>query len=81
MSTKEQASKGGENPVSRGRHEHQCRICSHSKREEIEQAFIAWGQSSTESQSTLSAAVRSTCAPTCRPVPNARASKLTGYSQ
>jgi hypothetical protein len=58
MSTKEQASKGGENPVSRGRHEHQCRICSHSKREEIEQAFIAWGQSSTESQEVL-------CQPRC----------------
>jgi hypothetical protein len=28
--------------TSRGRHEHQCRICSHPKRDEIEQAFIAW---------------------------------------
>jgi hypothetical protein len=42
MSTKKQASKVDENPVNRGRHEHQCRICSHPKRDEIEQAFIAW---------------------------------------
>src|SRR5271167_902328 len=42
MSTKKQKSNAGENPVSRGRHEHQCRICSHPKRDEIEQAFIAW---------------------------------------
>ena len=39
---KKQESKIGENPVSRGRHEHQCRICSHPKRDEIEQAFISW---------------------------------------
>ncbi len=36
------ANKADEIPVNRGRHEHQCRICSHSKRDEIEQAFIAW---------------------------------------
>src|SRR5271165_4525875 len=42
MSTKKQASKVAENPVNRGRHEHQCRICSHPKRDAIEQAFIAW---------------------------------------
>lgn len=42
MPIKKQARKTGENPVSRGRHEHQCRICSHPKREEIEQAFITW---------------------------------------
>jgi hypothetical protein len=41
MSTKKQRSNAGENPVSRGRHEHQCRICSHPKRDEIEHAFIA----------------------------------------
>jgi hypothetical protein len=27
--------------VSKGRHEHQCRICSHPKQYEIEQAFVA----------------------------------------
>lgn len=42
MSVKKQASNAGENPVNRGRHEHQCRICSHPKRDEIEQAFISW---------------------------------------
>ena len=42
MSMKKLASKIGDNPVSRGRHEHQCRICSHPKRDEIEQAFITW---------------------------------------
>lgn len=26
----------------KGRHEHQCRICQHPKREEIERAFIGW---------------------------------------
>src|SRR5271157_751092 len=30
------------NPISRDRHEHQCRICSHPKRDEIERTFIAW---------------------------------------
>jgi hypothetical protein len=42
MSTKESKSNSGENCVSRSRHEHQCRICAHSHREEIEQAFISW---------------------------------------
>jgi hypothetical protein len=28
--------------VSQGRHEFHCKICSHSKREEIEQAFLTW---------------------------------------
>src|SRR5271165_1883258 len=42
MSTNKQTREDRENPVSRGRHEHQCRICSHPKRDEIEQAFIAW---------------------------------------
>ncbi len=42
MSMKKQLSKAGENPVSRGRHEHQCRICSHPKRDEIEHAFVGW---------------------------------------
>ena len=42
MSVKKRMSKVGENLVNRGRHEHQCRICSHPKRDEIEQAFIAW---------------------------------------
>ncbi len=42
MSTKKQASKAGENPVNRGRHEHQCRICRHTRRTEIEEAFVGW---------------------------------------
>jgi hypothetical protein len=42
MSAKKRANRVAENPVSRGRHEHQCRICSHPKRDEIEQAFVAW---------------------------------------
>ena len=42
MNTKRQASKVGENPVSRGRHEHQCRICRHTRRAEIEEAFVGW---------------------------------------
>ena len=29
-------------PTSPGRHEYHCRICSHAKREEIEQAFVTW---------------------------------------
>ena len=28
--------------VSKGRHEYQCTICSHAKREDIEQAFVNW---------------------------------------
>lgn len=28
--------------VSQGRHEYHCKICSHPKREEIEQAFLTW---------------------------------------
>lgn len=39
MKTKQQTSAP---TVNKGRHEHQCRICSHPKRDEIEQAFIAW---------------------------------------
>jgi len=39
---KKQSNKVGENPVSRGRHESQCRICAHPKRDEIEEAFITW---------------------------------------
>ena len=39
MSTKHETSAAA---VSKGRHEHQCRICAHPKRDEIEQAFIAW---------------------------------------
>src|SRR5271157_114426 len=42
MSTNKQTREDRENPVSRGRHEHQCRICSHPKRDEIEESFIAW---------------------------------------
>ena len=29
-------------PVSRGRHEHQCRICAHRERADIEEAFVNW---------------------------------------
>ena len=58
MNTKKQASKAGENPVNRGRHEHQCRICSHPKRDEIEQAFIL-GQSGTDRQETFRQSGRS----------------------
>jgi hypothetical protein len=39
MSTERSASRS---KVSMGRHEHQCRICSHPERDEIEHAFIAW---------------------------------------
>ncbi len=42
MSTKKQKSNAGENPVSRGRHEHQCRICRHARRTDIEEAFVGW---------------------------------------
>ena len=28
--------------VNKGRHEHQCRVCLHPKRDEIEQAFVTW---------------------------------------
>jgi hypothetical protein len=31
-----------EKPVNQGRHEAQCTICSHAKREEIEQEFVGW---------------------------------------
>ena len=39
MTTKKQISKVSETPVNRGRHEHQCRICSHPKRDEIEGSY------------------------------------------
>jgi len=42
MSTKKQASKVSENPVSRGRHEYKCRICGHARRGDIEEAFVNW---------------------------------------
>ncbi len=43
MSTKtKQASKVGKNPVNRGRHEYQCRICRHARRADIEQDFVNW---------------------------------------
>jgi hypothetical protein len=29
-------------PVNKGRHEAQCTICNHAKREEIDQAFVNW---------------------------------------
>jgi hypothetical protein len=34
--------KGKTSAVSQGRHEYHCRICSHPKREEIEQEFLTW---------------------------------------
>jgi len=42
MTKERQINRVGENPVNRGRHEHQCRICSHPQRDEIEQAFVTW---------------------------------------
>ncbi len=42
MSKRKPEGEVGEKPVSRGRHEHQCRICSHPKRDDIDQAFIGW---------------------------------------
>ena len=39
---KKQASKVGENPANRGRHERQCRICTHARRADIEEAFVNW---------------------------------------
>ena len=42
MSTKKRKSNAGENPVSRGRHEYQCRICKHPRRTEIEEQFVNW---------------------------------------
>ncbi len=32
--------------VNQGRHEAQCLICAHAKREEIEQVFVGWGSTS-----------------------------------
>jgi hypothetical protein len=32
----------GVKPASPGRHEYHCRVCSHAKRAEIEQAFVTW---------------------------------------
>ena len=42
MRMKKQASKVGENPANRGRHERQCRICTHARRADIEEAFVNW---------------------------------------
>jgi hypothetical protein len=42
MSTNKQIHKDSQNPVSRGRHEHQCRICAHAERADIEEAFVTW---------------------------------------
>ncbi len=45
MSKKKTASAASappDKPISRGRHGYHCRICSHSKREEIEHGFINW---------------------------------------
>jgi hypothetical protein len=33
---------GNNSAVRQGRHEYHCKICSHPKREEIEQAFLTW---------------------------------------
>jgi hypothetical protein len=40
-----QSLKEGDN-VSRGRHEYQCTVCAHPRREEIEQDWIGWGNTS-----------------------------------
>src|SRR5208337_3535578 len=42
MSTTNQNRNDSEKAVSRGRHEHQCRICSHARRADIEGAFVNW---------------------------------------
>ena len=42
MSTDKQTRKDRENPVSRGRHEHQCRVCAHAMRADIEDEFVNW---------------------------------------
>jgi len=42
MSTKKQKSNAGENPVSKGRHEQQCRVCRNALRADIEEAFVNW---------------------------------------
>src|SRR5271165_287321 len=42
MGTKKQATKVGENAVSRGRHENQCRVCRHTRRTDIEEDFVNW---------------------------------------
>jgi hypothetical protein len=39
MKTKQQTS---DPTVNKGRHEYQCRICSHPHRVDIEQAFVNW---------------------------------------
>jgi hypothetical protein len=39
---KKQTSKVGDNPVSRGWHEHQCRVCAHAHRADIEEEFVNW---------------------------------------
>jgi type IV pilus biogenesis protein CpaD/CtpE len=37
-------------PINPGRHEYQCTICSHSKREEIERALLNWSSPSSISK-------------------------------
>jgi hypothetical protein len=36
--------------VSLGRHEYHCTVCAHPKREEIEQDWIGWGNTSPDRQ-------------------------------
>src|SRR5260370_796267 len=45
MNLQRKGPRGG-SPASRGRHEHHCTICTHTKREEIEQAFVNWASPS-----------------------------------
>ena len=60
MSTNKQTRKDRENPVSRGRHEHQCRVCAHAKRADIEEAVRQLGQPGTDRQEVL-ASVATEC--------------------
>ena len=40
--TSQRSQAGNAKPTSPGRHEYHCSICSHAKREEMEQAFVDW---------------------------------------
>jgi hypothetical protein len=40
--TRREPDEADTSPVNKGRHEYHCTICSHPKRQEIEQAFVTW---------------------------------------
>ena len=42
MTNRKAALKGKASAISRGRHEYNCLVCSHTQREEIERDFINW---------------------------------------